>query len=89
MGHEDSVLAKRLNGENAGIRDLKLSINISGASLMQNSFLEEVERILEKYPVDTEAVQFEITESTYILNITRISKSATENSRSWYTNRIR
>ncbi len=65
---------QKIEWENAGIRDLKLSINISGASLMQNSFLEEVEKILEKYPVDTEAVQFEITESTYILNITRISK---------------
>lgn len=41
---------------------------------MQNSFLDEVVQTLERYPVDTKGLQFEITESTYIQNSSRSSR---------------
>ncbi len=69
-----TALQQKREWEKSGIYDLKVSINISGSSLMQNSFLDEVVQTLERYPVDTKGLQFEITESTYIQNSSRISR---------------
>ncbi|MDD3660662.1 MAG: EAL domain-containing protein [Lachnospiraceae bacterium] len=70
----ETALQQKREWEKSGIYDLKVSINISGSSLMQNSFLDEVVQTLERYPVDTKGLQFEITESTYIQNSSRISR---------------
>ena len=61
-----------------GLKNINLSINISGIQLLQNDFTEKVISIVEKYNANPENIKLEITESILFENFELINKKLEE-----------
>ncbi len=57
-----------------GLKDVNISINISGIQLLQNDFTDNIISIVEKYNANPENIKLEITESILFDNFELINK---------------
>jgi diguanylate cyclase (GGDEF)-like protein len=55
--------------------DLKMSVNISAANLLDEQFPHDVERLIEKYAVPARYLQLEITENSLMRDIIRATEA--------------
>ena len=65
----NNVLKQKKRWEEEGLKDLMVSINLSGKSLISKTDFEQIETILSKYHQDYSSITFEITETAAISNI--------------------
>lgn len=56
-----------------GLKPIKISVNVSRYQSNFDSYLNEINKIREKYDIDPSLIEIEITEGMYIDNINRIS----------------
>lgn len=61
-----TAISQKARWEAMGLIHLKMSINISGQSLIQPGFIKKVEQLLRSFPVNPSEIQMEITETALI-----------------------
>ncbi len=60
------VIKEQLKMKKMGFGNVRFSINLSVVQFLDTSFLDKLENILDKYDVDPEFIEFELTESIAI-----------------------
>ena len=70
--HKACEFVKELKDK--GHHDLIVAVNISGAQLLREEFLEDVRQIVDLYDIDIHNLEFEITESVLIENFDLINQ---------------
>ena len=65
----NDVLKQKKKWEGQGFKDLKVSLNLSGKSLISKTDFEQIESLLSTYRVDYSSMIIEITETAAISNI--------------------
>lgn len=61
----ERIFQQVLKWENAGVKVVPISVNVSRLSVMEDDFDDTIRELSEKYPVDKSHIHFEITESAY------------------------
>lgn len=62
------------NWHKAGMKRIKVSVNVSRAELYQKDFLYFIKRIIKKYQIPYESLEIEITETMAVIDFANIKK---------------
>lgn len=65
----ENVFIKIQERIDAGLPVVPISMNISSVHLKEGEFLDYIEYLFDKYPIPSQYVEFELTESIYIENL--------------------
>ncbi|WP_438864412.1 ammonium transporter [Neptunicella sp.] len=72
------VLAQMQHWQNSQLAEIPVSINLSGKQLISNTLLPFIRGVLEKYQIDGNRLEFEITEGVLVTDIEQCIRAMAE-----------
>lgn len=71
-------LAQKKNWEEKGFPHIKMSVNVSGKSITDNEFIDDIKELILKTELNCEEIQIEVTETAIMANINTSTKILNE-----------